>query len=86
MVQVTMKIHLAVPFTLLGYRNSGIIRYLTLLSSRFYDVLKFTLSCFRVQLWIEMPGGVLNEVLCRTSDSGSSPLCRIVRIPAIDKC
>ena len=86
MIQVTMKIHLAVPFTLLGYRNSDIIRYLALLSNCVYDALKFTLSCFQVQLWIEMPGGVLNEVLCQTSDSGSSPLCRIVRIPAIDKC
>ena len=86
MVQVTMKIQLAVPFTLLGYRNSDIIRYLALqLSNCVYDVLKFTVSCFRVQLWIEMPGGVLNEVLCRTSDSGSSPLSRLVRIPAIDK-
>lgn len=82
MVQVIMKLHLAVPFTLLGYRNSDIIRYLALLSNCVYDVLKFTVSCFQVQLWIEMPGGALNEVLCRTSDSGSSPLCRI---PAIDK-
>lgn len=73
MVQVIMKLHLAVPFTLLGYRNSDIIRYLALLSNCVYDVLKFTVSCFQVQLWIEMPGGALNEVLCRTSDSGSSP-------------
>ena len=62
MIQVTMKIHLAVPFTLLGYRNSDITRYLTLLSDCVYDVLKFTLSCFQVQLWIEMPGEILNEV------------------------
>ena len=63
MVQVTMKIHLAVPFTLLGYRNSDITRYLTLLSDCVYDVLKFTPSYFQVQLWIEMPERVLNEVL-----------------------
>ena len=55
MVQVTMKIHPAVQFILLGYRNSDIIRYLALLSNCVYDALKFTLSCFRVQLWIEMP-------------------------------
>ena len=77
MVQVTMKIHLAVPFTLLGYRNSDITRYLTLLSDCVYDVLKFTLSCCQVQLWIEMPGGVLNEVLCREASTRS--LWRISR-------
>lgn len=64
MVQVTMKIQQAVLFTLLGYRNSDIIRYLALLSNCVYDALKFTLSCFQVQLWIEMPERVLNEVLC----------------------
>ena len=56
MDQFTMKIQLAVPFTLLGYRNSDIIRYLAVqLSNCVYDVLKFTVSCFQVQLWIEMP-------------------------------
>ena len=59
MVQVTMKIQLAVLFTLLGYRNSDIIRYLALLSNCVYNALKFTLSCFQVQLWIEMPERVL---------------------------